>query len=376
MSRAFIAITSVLAFAIAAAAWQDAGRAVGTVKAVSGQSLTLTTDAGAEITVQVQAGTRIVQAAPGQRDLAGAPAIPLAQIQAGDRVLVRGAASADAKSIAATSVVVMKKEAISQKQQREVEDWQKRGVGGLVSAVDTAAGNITLATSALGTAKNVTVHVGKDAVLRRYAPDSIKFDDAVRGTLADVKPGDQLRARGERNAEGTELTAEEIVSGSFRNLSGVITSVDAAKNTITFTDLATKKPVTVRITAESQMRKLAPQMAGLIAARLRGPQGDQPQGPPPQGAAPAGAAQGPRPGPGGGGRGGDMQQLLARAPAVTFAELVKGDAVMMVTTPGSATSDMTVVTLLDGVEAILTAPGRQVATLLSPWNLGGGEGGE
>ena len=64
--------------------------------------------------------------------------------------------------------------------------------------------------------------------------------------------------------------AQEIVSGSFRNIAGLVQSVDPAKNTITVMDLATKKPVTVRITNDSQMHKLPAQMAIFLAMRLKG----------------------------------------------------------------------------------------------------------
>jgi hypothetical protein len=66
--------------------------------------------------------------------------------------------------------------------------------------------------------------------------------------------------------------------------------------------------------------------------------------------------------------------MLKRMPAVTVADLQKGDAVMVVTTQGSATTQPTAITLLSGVEPILSASpnGNQAAMLLSPWNLGGG----
>ena len=44
--------------------------------------------------------------------------------------------------------------------------------------------------------------------------NSIKFDDAKPSKLADIHPGDQLRARGTKNEDGTEFAAEEIVSGT------------------------------------------------------------------------------------------------------------------------------------------------------------------
>jgi hypothetical protein len=70
--------------------------------------------------------------------------------------------------------------------------------------------------------------------------------------------------------------------------------------------------------------------------------------------------------------------MLNRMPAVTLAELEKGTAVMIVATEGSPQSPPVAVTLLTGVEPILTASpdSRRAAMLLSPWNLGGTEGGE
>ena len=53
--------------------------------------------------------------------------------------------------------------------------------------------------TSLGGKKVVTVHTTKATIVRRYAPDSIQFDEAKPSTLADIKPGDQLRARGDRN---------------------------------------------------------------------------------------------------------------------------------------------------------------------------------
>jgi hypothetical protein len=97
---------------------------------------------------------------------------------------------------------------------------------------------------------------------------------------------------------------------------------------------------------------------------------------------PAGGGQRPAAGQGGFGGGqrpggsGDMNQMLNRMPAMTFSDFQKGDAVMIVTTEGSANSDVTAVNLLSGVEAILTASpnGSGAASLLTPWSLGSSPG--
>ena len=62
----------------------------------------------------------------------------------GDRVLVRGKAGADAHSIVAGAVVVMKQSDVAAKQQKDRDDWQKRGVGGLRDGGRSATGNITI----------------------------------------------------------------------------------------------------------------------------------------------------------------------------------------------------------------------------------------
>jgi hypothetical protein len=362
---------------------QSAGtRWIGAVKAIAGNAVTLTQDSGSDITVLVQDSTRMLRTAPGQTSLKDAAPIKLQDLQVGDRILVRGQASADAKSLVASAIVVMKRGDIEQKQQAERADWQKHGVGGLVSSVDPGSGTITISTMSMGTVNKLAVHISKDTVIRRYAPESVKFDDAKPGTLDQIKLGDQLRARGSRSADGSEFTAEEIVTGSFRNIAGTVASVDAGENTVNVMDAITKKPVSVKIAADSQIRKLPLMMAQRIAMRLKGDAG----GGPPSGGGAGGTVSsasqpggGAHPGEAGGSRpsgGADFQQMLNRLPAATLADLQKGDAVMIVSTQGAATGGVTAITLLSGVEPILTSSSSATqAALLSSWTLGapGGE---
>jgi hypothetical protein len=280
----------------------------------------------------------------------------------------------------------MKKADIAQKQQKDLQDWQRRGVGGLVKSVDPAAKTVTISTVTAAGNKMVTVKLANNAIVRRYSADSVKFDEAKVSTLDQIAPGDQLRARGAKNADNTELTADEVVAGTFRNIAGLIASVDAGKNTVTINDLATKKPVTVRITNDSQMHKLTPPIAQRLAARLKGEAqpGQAPSGPggapqapgtSPAAQRPEGAPSGPGASSEGGPRpgGGDIGQLLNRMPPVQFSELAKGEAVMIVATAGSATTDATAVSLLSGVEPLLTAsPNGGAASLLTPWSLSTG----
>ena len=371
---------------------QAAGRALGTVTAVNGQTITLKTDAGAEMSVTVADATRLLQLKPGQKDLKEATPLALADLKAGDRVLVRGAASADGKSLQATSIIAMKQADIADKQAHERAQWQQHSVGGLVKNVDAASGTISITTNASGTPKDIAVKTTKATILRRYSPNSVQFDEAKPAPLSEIKPGDQLRARGEKNAEGGEVAADEIVSGTFRSIAGILVSSDSATGTIIVTDLATKQPVTLHITGESQLRKLQPFVAQAIAARLKGSpaggaagQNGAPGAPSAPNSSPSAAGGGAsgnasRSGGFGGGAGGgqgqgrgDFQQMLSRMPAASLSDLVRGDALMIVATEGSAASPSTVITLLSGVEPILQASSKATPDMiLSPWSLGGG----
>lgn len=354
---------------------------VGVVKSINGKSLLLRTDAGTEITISVPGGTRIVRLAAGQTDLRNAPSITFAEIQVGDRMLLRGR-SGDSGTIEATTIVVMKQADVAQKQQHDRDDWQKRGTGGIVSVIASAAGNFTVSVTPT---LSVLVKTSKDTGFLRYSPNSVKFSDAQKGTIDQIKIGDQLRARGVRSTDGKELAAEEVISGTFRNIAGTISAIDAANNTITVKDLLAKKSVVIKFNSDSQLRKLAPQMAQRLAFFLKGgaqaAQGGAPasgqtsaSGTPAAGPGQGGNAQGSRPG-----GAPDFQQMLSRIPSVTLADLQKEDAVMVVATQGTTGNEVTAITLVGGVEPILTASpnGMSAAALFSGWNLGapGGDSG-
>ena len=108
---------------------------VGAVKAISGNTITLATDAGPTINIIVQDSTRLLRISSGQKDLKDAAPIQLQDVQVGDRILARGKPSDDGKSVQASSIVLMKESDVVAKQERDREDWQKSGVGGLVSKV-------------------------------------------------------------------------------------------------------------------------------------------------------------------------------------------------------------------------------------------------
>jgi hypothetical protein len=395
-----------LALAGCAFAQAPAAKALGTVKSVSGNAIVLTPDTGAEVSLTIADNARILRTQPGQTDLKSATPISAADLQVGDRLLARGQGG-DNGALVASTIIVISKGDIAQKQQQERDEWRK-GVGGIVKSIDPTARIVVLSNSLLASGKPITVHLTQQSQVMRYAPDSVKFDDAKPGTIDQIKAGDQLRARGTKSADGTEFTAQAIVSGSFREIAGTVISTDTGTNSVSLTDLATKKPVTIKVGPETQLHKLPPMVAQMIAFRLKGgapgQQGNAGEGQPSAGGSGtqgnAGAGNWPGRGqgnwngqqggqnPGGSGSAGgggwrnggngppDFQQMLSRMPTVSISDLNKGDAVMLVATEGSAGGQPVAITMLAGVEPILSAapPGTGAMMLLSPWNLGGGAG--
>jgi hypothetical protein len=365
---------------------------VGAIKSIVGTTVTITTDSGATASVNVQPTTKIVRVEPGQTDLKSAVPLESKDLQIGDRVFVRWKASDTAQPVNAIGIIVMKRADVDAKQQHEREDWQKRSVGGLVTSVDPATKTVSISVTAIGGKKSIAINTTSKTVFRRYDPDSVKFDDAKPGSLDQIKPGDQLRALGTRSADGTAVDAEAVVTGSFRNIAGNILSVDPASNSITVNDLIAKKPVVVKVSSQTQLRKLAPEVAQRIAFRLKAAASGTSQSGNSSAASNAGALNGnrapgnassasPSPnamqgGPGGGPHSGggqaDLQQILNRMPAATLADFQKGDVVMVVSTEGTDSGGVTAITLVGGVDPILAAsPSASQAVTLSPWSLGG-----
>lgn len=352
-------------------------RYLGTVTAISGDTLTVKTDQGQVNLVEVPATAQLKRIEPGQTDLSKAEALDFASIAAGDRVLVTIDPNATGATPQALRIIAIKQSDVAKKQQTEAAQWNQ-GVHGLVKSVNAAAGVIEVNTRVGTQTKEVTVNTTQSTVLKRYAPGSVRFDQAQPAPIAAIQPGDQLWARGTKNADGSAIAADGVVSGSFLSIAGTIVSTDATGATLTVKDLATKKPVTIRITTDAQLRRLPDTMAALLAARLKGGSGGAGAGSAgaagagPAGSGATGGGGAPRSfsqsGGGGAGRT-DFETVLEHAPVIQLASLQKGEAVMIVATEDP--SGVSAVKLLAGVEPLLEAP--QAQDLLSSWSLSQGD---
>ncbi len=376
----YLPSAQVLAQAPPATTASAANRVVGALVKVEGMKLTLKDQQGTETAVTVADTTKIVRIAPGQTSMAGATPIQLTDLQPGDRLLVRTAPASDG-SLGATVVVAMKQGDIAQQQSQAQAAWQ-HGVGGIVKSIDAASRTVTVAAT---TTAETTIQLSPTTVIKRYAPESVQYEQAQPSSIDKIMPGDQLRARGTAGPEHT-FKADEIIAGSFRNLSGTISSVDAQAGVVNFTDLASKQPVAVKVTNDTQLRRIDDATAEKLAATMKASSGGGRQGAggPPAGAPAAPPSAGPaahgvseqgttRRGMNEAGTGGgtDLQQALTQAAPIHIADLKKGDVVMVVASSG-ADKQLGAVTLVKGVEPLLRASPNGSAAMLSAWSVGGG----
>jgi hypothetical protein len=360
-----------------------AGRVTGTVTAVNAASkqISVKTDKGEEINLTTL--TFLRRMPPGETDTKKATPITITDVTAGDRVAAVGQMSSDQKTLDARTVIIMTKSDVAEVKKKEQDDWVKRGTTGTVTAVDPAAKTLTIKVGQ----REVTVQPSDKTEYNRYSLDSAKFSDAKPSNFAEIKTGDQVRVLGNKSPDGATVKAEQIVAGTFRQIAALVEAIDPATGELKVRDVSVKdkkdpkKIITIKVNADSTMKKLPPQMAMMLARQLNPTmqQGDGGGRGPGGGGAGGGAGRGPGgfagPG-GGGGRGrGDIGQMLDRLPAMPLTELKVGDAIMVSTTMGSDPSKVTLIMLLAGVEPVLTASPNATRDIMSGWNLGGGGGG-
>src|ERR1041385_3510321 len=142
-------VATIMVLGLTIAAQQTPGvagvtRKTGSVQSIQGNTIVLKDDAGQEIKVTIQENARILRVAPGQTDLKSAMPMTAADIQTGDRMLVRGQAGDSADSLLASAIIVMRKGDVAEKQQQERLDWQRHGTGGIVTSIEGGAGTVTL----------------------------------------------------------------------------------------------------------------------------------------------------------------------------------------------------------------------------------------
>jgi hypothetical protein len=208
-------------------------------------------DNAAGVPLKLLANTVVQRIAPGETNLKNAAAIELSEVMIGDRVLVTLASNgADALRI-----VVMAAADIAKRDDADRQDWNKRGISGIVSGKN--GNQILLKLKTPRGDVQQTIAVSDKTKFRRYSPDSVKFADARPSKIDEVSVGDQIRARGEKSPDGLRVDAEEVVSGTFLTKAGSVVSADLAGKEISVKELGSGKLFTIKVSADSTIKQMS-----------------------------------------------------------------------------------------------------------------------
>ncbi|HET6979428.1 MAG TPA: hypothetical protein VFI24_24055 [Pyrinomonadaceae bacterium] len=301
----------------------------------------VTTAAGSVVVVTLSDRTVFMRIPPGEKTKDKFIKIAPTDFILGDSVFARGRMSEDRKNLPALEFYVMSKGDIAEKKERERSEWTKRGIAGTVSAINAETKEISVDSRTAEGPKPIIITASGDTKFRRYAPDSVRFSDAQPGSFTDLKVGDQLRAQGTKNADGTRFTPEEIVTGSFQTISGTVTELDAAKKEIKIKDLQSQQVVAIVVSNDSSMRRLTPEMITALTAPAKGSA--------------------------------DLQEMFDQLPAFALQDLKTGDSILISSTKGADPTRVTAIAVVSGVGPLLQnkQTGRATAVSLGAMSLGG-----
>jgi len=326
---------------------------VGTIVAFKRETqVEIKPDNGAAVDVRLTADTVGLRIAPGEKNLKNAVVAKLTELLIGDRVLV----TLEPNTQNIRRIVIMSSDDIRKRDEAERQDWNARGIAGIVVSKNGDA--ISLRIRSFQGETNPTVTVSDRTKFLRYAPDSVKFADAKPSSLAEIKVGDQLRARGTKNPDGSAVEADEVVFGTFLTIAGSVISVDQAAQEITAKEVGTGKQVSIKLTPESRIKQM-PSFPGM-------------GGPPPGASGQSPGASGPPPGafrggaPGGAGFNGmppggppPIAQMVEMMPAGTLEDVKPGQTIIVSSTKGEIADHLTAIILLANAEMLVQMASRQ-----------------
>jgi hypothetical protein len=349
---AFVALSSCAVFG------QVPERMVGTVSSIVSDKATIQVKGqdGALVTLNLTSDTVLQRVAPGEKSLKNAEAIQISDIAIGDKVLV----NSDPATASARRVIVMSAAAISKHDESDRAAWTTHGVSGIVVA--KAGDDLTLRLRTMQGEAQAHVSVSSATSFKKYAADSVRFSDAKPSGLAEVQLGDQLRARGDKSADGLKVTADQIVFGTFVTKAGTITAIDPEHKSVAIKELNTNVAFNVKLSADSQLKQM-PNFAAMAGGGMPGgpPGGGAPSGPPMMGGRPP-----------------DIAQMVERMPTVALDALKVGDTIVMSSTKGAVDNEYTAIVLLDNAEMLIrlatAQPGGQTARAAGGAQSGGMQG--
>lgn len=309
-------------------------------------------DNAAAVDVRLTPDTVGLRIAPGEKSLKNAEPAKVTELLIGDRVLV----TLEPNTQNIRRIVIMSSADIRKRDEADRQDWNTRGISGVVTARN--GNTISLRLRSFQGETNPTVTVSDRTRFLRYAPDSVKFADAKPSTLAEIKAGDQLRARGTKSPDGLAVDAGEVVFGTFLTVAGSVISIDPAAHEISAKEIGTGKLLSIKLTPESRIKQMPsfPAMSGPPPGAGGSPPG---AGGPPAGAFPGGAP------PSGGfnamppGGPPPIAQMVEMMPAGTLEDIKPGQTIVVSSTKGETADHVTAIILLTNAEMLVQMATRQ-----------------
>jgi|GEM_PF-943754 len=336
-----------------AVAHQGVESMVGAVEQIDqySKTATLKTDSGEIIRLAAKDSTVCLRIPAGEKTLSKAVPIKFEDISIGDRVLAHGTKTD--QTFAAQRLVVMPVAEVAKKREHDLDEWKRRGIGGVAREVNSQTGEITLELRGMGAGTRVGVVTTK-ANFRRYVAGSLRFEDAKASTLSEVRVGDQLRALGDKSADARSFVAEQIVSGAFKTIGVTVVGIDPQKHEIHATTLDQKKPITIAINQDSVLHRISSPVAAAIAQKVRSDAGKPSAPQPGQKSAPPVI---------------DVQQMIDTLPAISIADIKAGDVLAVTGAVEQDESRIVAIKLSTGVDLVLKAlappPGKPQVVRLS-----------
>lgn len=355
----------------------------------AGGKIVVLTEAKTSVSASFNDKTAFKRVLPGQTSLANAEQIKITDIKPGDRVLIPGGITEGQTPV--RQIIVMARQAINSKREEEAEKRRARTINGRIVAVNAEKKEITIQSRGRGAAETLTIAASGNVKMLRYAPDSLKTNDAVAGSFTDLRVGDQIRVIGDRSSDGTRVTAEEIISGSVTRAVGSITEINSARGEVVVKNIQTGQLMTIAIGKNTTLRRITPEVAETLKQRFERRRERQNEHSSSDNSSQQTQANRRRNREERRNQNGDGQQtnrnprqLFDSLPAITISGLKKGDAVLITGTgTGGNNSQLTAVSIVSGegeLQQILqqTQGGRNGASNMSPGlpgNVGGGNAG-
>jgi hypothetical protein len=340
----------------------------GDVVSISAEKIVLKAATG-EVEASLSEQTKYLRVPPDNLSMAAATPSTFSEIGVGDKVVISVIMPEDKKTIPVRTVYLLSKAALAERQAKYEQDWKTRSTIGRVDNFNPQTNVITILTRSMGVEKTIAVKTNSNTEFLRYAPNSVEFGKALKGKISDVDKDDQIRVLGNKNADGTEIEAEKIISGSFIQSSGKIKAINIDKNEVIITETNSNKDVAITIGEFSILKQFPEELANQIAMR----QGGGPVGfrPPTQGGGqstpqPTPQPQGQTPNGGGfrpGGGGGVIDD--SRFQNVKLTDLKVGETIGIMSNKNPDPTRITAIKLFTGVEPFVKR--AQMAT--------GGQGG-